>query len=48
VQREADRAGARVLILGRGAGALALHVAVKVELRAIDLEIDRGLCHIDK
>ena len=43
--QEADRAGARVLALGRGAGALALHearhVAVEVELRAVDLEIDR-------
>ena len=43
--QEADRAGARVLVLGRGAGALALHearhVAVEIELGAVDLEIDR-------
>ena len=43
--QEADRAGARVLALGCGAGALALHearhIAVEVELRPVDLEIHR-------
>jgi hypothetical protein len=43
--QEPDRAGAWVLLLGRGTGALALHetrhVAVEIELRAVDLEIDR-------
>ena len=43
--QEADRAGARVFALGRGAGALSLHearhVSVEIELGAIDLEIDR-------
>jgi hypothetical protein len=43
--QEAYRAGARVLVLGRSAGTLTLHearhVAIKIELRAIDLKIDR-------
>jgi hypothetical protein len=42
---ELDRAGARVLALGRSPCALALHearhVAVEVELRPVDLEVDR-------
>ena len=43
--QEADRARARVLALGRGPGALAFHearhVPVELELRAVDLEVDR-------
>ena len=43
--QEADGAGARVFLLSGGAGAFTLHeaghVAIEVELRSIDLKIDR-------